>query len=78
MVCVAKEPRKPPGSPKKPNRSGVALGCYIDEDIRAGMDAFIAQHNATDDHPASVRSTVEAALRSYLKSKNFWPWPRSN
>jgi hypothetical protein len=68
-------PRKPTGGKpgKKPNRSGVALGCYVDTDIREAMDAYIANHNETSEHPASVRSTVEAALKAFLKGKGFYP-----
>ena len=72
MVAMAERPKKAKPA-KKPNRTGVALGCYIDEELRTQMDAFIASHNQSDDHPASVRSTVEAALRAYLKGKGFWP-----
>lgn len=60
----------------KPNRTGAYLNTQIDEDIRAQVDAFIADHNAKDEHHATLRSTVEAALKLYLKSKGFWP-PKS-
>ena len=66
---------KKPDEPKKPKRSGVALGTYTDDDIRAALDAYIADHNATAEHPATVRSAVEAALKLFLKGKGFWPWP---
>lgn len=69
MVCMAEKPKKKP----KANRSGVALSCYVDEDIRAAMDDYVAKHNETAEHPASVRSTVEAALKAFLNGKGFWP-----
>lgn len=60
---------------KRPNRSGVPINTHIDEDIRAAIDAFIADHNAKDEHAATLRSTVEGALKMYLKAKGFWPPP---
>lgn len=57
----------------RPHRSGVTVNTQIDEDIRAAMDAYIADHNAKDEHYATLRSTIEAALKQYLKSKGFWP-----
>ena len=58
---------------KKPERSGVALNLRIDEDIHAAMESYIADHNSKDEHKASKTSTVEGALKQYLKSKGFWP-----
>ena len=72
MISVMAKAKGTGGGRKKANRSGVALGCYIDTDIREAMDAYIANHNGTAEHPASVRSTVEAALRAFLASKGFW------
>jgi hypothetical protein len=65
--------RKKPDAATHPARSGANINANVDEDIRAQMDAFIADHNAKDEHPASVRSTVEAALKAYLREKGFWP-----
>ncbi|VTR92172.1 unnamed protein product [Gemmata massiliana] len=69
MISVM--PKKSTGR-KKANRTGVALGCYIDADIRKSMDDYIAKYNETAEHPASVRSTVEAALRAFLSDRGFW------
>jgi hypothetical protein len=67
-MAVMAKPQK-----KKPNRSGTPLGTTVDEDIRAAIDTFIAEHNTTAEHPASVRSTVESALRGFLFVKGHWP-----
>ncbi|MDB5307049.1 MAG: hypothetical protein JWO38_1251 [Gemmataceae bacterium] len=77
IAMPPKKDRTGKSGPKRPNRSGVALGCYIDADIRQQMDVFIAEHNQSDEHPASVRSTVEAALKMYLRAKGFYP-PKSS
>ena len=58
---------------KRPNRSGSPLNFYVDEELRKALDAFIADYNARNEHPASLRSTLEAALKAYLKGKGFWP-----
>lgn len=59
--------------PKKSNRTGSALSLYVDEDIREQIDAYIEDHNDKNEHHATLRSTIEAAIRMYLKSKGFWP-----
>lgn len=66
---------KPAADAKKPARAGANINTYVDEDIRAAMDAFIEKHNEKDEHPATVRSTIEAALKMYLKANGFWPLP---
>jgi hypothetical protein len=70
-MAVMAEPKKKPGR-KKANRTGVALGCYIDTDLRKAIDDYIASYNEASEHPASVRSTVEAALKAFLVEKGFW------
>lgn len=49
------------------------INTNIDPVIRRQMDLFIETHNAEDEHPASIRSTVEGALKMYLRDKGFWP-----
>lgn len=63
-------------SKKKPAREGQSpLNLNVDADLRDCLDRYIEQHNADEknEHHATVRSTVEAALKMYLKSKGFWP-----
>jgi len=67
----AGEPGEEPA--KRPQRTGVALNSYIDEEVRAALDTFLADYNDKNEHPASLRSSIEAALKMYLKSKGFWP-----
>jgi len=79
-MSVMSPPRKPKSDAggeeaKKGGRTGANINTYVDEDLRQQLDAFIEAHNAKDEHPATVRSTIEAALRMYLKSKGFWPPP---
>lgn len=69
-MAVMAEPKK---NKKPANRTGSQLNTQIDEDIRAQVDVFIAEHNAKDEHHATLRSTVEAALKMYLTSKGLWP-----
>lgn len=71
MTVMAKSEKKP-GGRKKAVRAGVALGCYIDTDIRRAMDTYIAKYNVTAKHPASVRSTVEAGLKMFLEAEGYW------
>lgn len=66
-------PKKSEAPAKRNVRSGSPVNVYIDEDLRTAVDAFISAHNLKDEHPASLRSTVEASLRQYLKEKGFWP-----
>lgn len=72
-------PRRPAAAkaeePKKGVRSGKNINTNVDDDVRDQLDAYIEAHNAKDEHPASIRSTVEAALKLYLKGKGFWPPP---
>lgn len=80
MLGMAKPQRPPKGNgtdePKKPQRSGVALNSYIDEDVRFQLDEFLRDYNSKNEHPASLRSSIEAALKMYLKDKGFWPPPK--
>jgi hypothetical protein len=61
--------------PKKGGRSGSPLNAIVDESIRQQMDAYIESYNARNVHPASIRSTLEAALKMFLKAEGFWPPP---
>jgi hypothetical protein len=79
MISSMARSEKKPESEKKGARSGASLGVtYVDEEIRAALDAYMASHNATAEHPATLRSSVEAALKVYLSPKGFWPWPPPN
>lgn len=74
MTGMAKAKDGGGGAAPKGGRSGTSLGVtYVDADIRAALDAFIRTHNQSDEHPASLRSCVEAALKMYLREKGFWP-----
>lgn len=66
-------PQKKPTKKEPPNRSGTPVTVYIDSDVRAAMDTYISEHNETAEHKASIRSTVEAALKRYLKESGHWP-----
>lgn len=50
---------------KKPARVGTQINIVIDTDLRAKVDAWIADYNAKHDHRATLTSVVEAALRKY-------------
>ena len=71
MSVMARERKKKPDKPRV--RSGDPVQAFIDPDIREAMDAYIASYNAGHDHKASVRSTLEGALRKYLEAEGFWP-----
>lgn len=60
---------------QKRQRAGAAIQAFIDPDVRAAMDAYIAHYNADHDHKATVTSTIEAALKAYLSTHNHWPYP---
>jgi DNA-directed RNA polymerase sigma subunit (sigma70/sigma32) len=79
MPDTMTQPKKPAArdaeKSKKVNRSGSALNTQIDEDVRDQLDAYIEDHNAKNEHHATIRSTLEAALKLYLKAKGFWPPP---
>lgn len=51
------------------------INTQIDGDVRAALDAYIADFNETAEHKANIRSTTEAAFRMFLKEKGFWPLP---
>lgn len=61
----------------KRGRAGVAIQAFIDPDIRAAIDDYLADYNATHDHKATVTSTLEAALKKYLSIEGHWPRKKS-
>jgi hypothetical protein len=69
MLLMGKNPK----SAKKAERSGEALNLRIDEDLYAAMEEYIADNNSRDVHKASKTSTVELALKQFLKTHGFWP-----
>jgi hypothetical protein len=86
MTVMAKEkPVTKPVAPtpateetaEKSGRSGQPVNIYVDDDIRAAVDAYIRDHNGKHDHKATLRSTIEASIRLYLKAHGFWPWPKN-
>jgi len=62
-----------PRASRPADKGDATLNTKLDAVIREQMDAYIADHNEKDEHHATLRSTVEAALKMYLKSKGFWP-----
>ncbi len=66
---------KQPKKRKTPERSGKVTQAYIDPEIRAALDRYIEEHNNTQDHPATITSTIEAALKKYLAAAGHWPPP---
>jgi len=48
------------------------LNMDIEPGLRAGLDAYIADYNAKHEHKATIRTTTEAALKSYLGPLGFW------
>jgi hypothetical protein len=76
-ILSAVATRKPKPSDEKPRpRSGASIQAFIDPDIRAAMDAYMAAYNSQHDHRASVTSTIEAALKRFLAAEGHWP-PKS-
>jgi hypothetical protein len=77
-VCIlsAVAERKPKAGKPSRQRSGAAIQAFIDPDIRAAMDAYMADYNSQHDHRASVTSTIEAALKRFLAAEGHWP-PKS-
>jgi hypothetical protein len=51
------------------------INTQIDPKIRGALDAYLADYNGKNEHQASIRSSTEAALKGWLQSKGFWPWP---
>jgi hypothetical protein len=78
-MLTMKKPRKTQEKTLEGDRhlSSVQLSTNIDPLIRAALDAYIDSHNKASEHPASLRSTAEAAFKMYLQSKGFWP-PKTN
>ena len=68
MAVTTKAPKG-----KRPNRTAPQLGTSIDTAIREAMMSYIAEYNETAEHEATIRTTVEAALKAFLRSKSFWP-----
>lgn len=60
------------GRPKNNDHTN-PLSTRVDVEIRRQLEAYIRHHNRHDEHYATTRSVVEAALKMYLKSKGFWP-----
>jgi hypothetical protein len=60
-------------APESRRRSGESIQGFIDPDIRAAVNEYMATHNAEAEHKATVTSVLEAALKMYLSSKGHWP-----
>lgn len=73
VMAKPKPVKTEPDDAKKANRTGSPVSVYVDEDIRAAVDAYVDDHNTKNEHHATLRSTIEAALKMYLKAKGFWP-----
>lgn len=63
---------------KRPNRAGVPLSVYIDEDIDEAMRNYMESYNDSHPHRATLRSTVELALKALLKSEGHYPPKKKN
>lgn len=59
---------------RKPDPVNVFI--KLDPDVRRATDDYIAAHNATGEHRATIKSTVEAALKLFLGGKGFWGTPK--
>lgn len=66
-------PKPTPPAENEPTRAGVQLNAVVDQEIRDQLTAYMKAHNASDEHRATIRSCLEAALKMYLKDKGFWP-----
>jgi hypothetical protein len=51
----------------------MVVNAQIDPEVRAAMDAYIAYYNNNHIHHASIRSTLEAALKDFLRKEGHWP-----
>lgn len=77
VPCHAPEPRRKRGTPDLA-RPGLLI-TVIDGELRHAVDDYIADHNETHDHRATLTSTLEAALKKYLAAEGHWPRkPRSD
>jgi hypothetical protein len=74
-MLMAKRKQASPGPAGRPTREryGKSVQAFVDPELRDAVDAFIASFNAENDHQADITTTVTAALKMYLASKNFWP-----
>ena len=73
-ILTAVADRKPKAKPAdKRARSGASIQAFIDPEVRAAMDSYIEGYNSSHDHKATVTTTIEAALRLFLKSEGHWP-----
>jgi hypothetical protein len=74
MPVMAKR-RKPKeasaSAPNRPTRSGVAINAWIDEQIAAALDDYVA----STDPRVSKTAAIEAALRDFLRKQGMWPRP---
>jgi hypothetical protein len=64
---------------KEKREADVPLNTHLRPLLRKQLEAYIDAQNrdVNSDHRTSIRSTVEAALREFLKSKGFWPPSKS-
>lgn len=68
---MAKQRVKTNGGAKDPT-DDAKLNTGIDPELRRQMDQYIADWNARNPHPATIRSTVEAAMKMFLRDAGYW------
>lgn len=51
------------------------INTHVDPAIRVAMNAFMDDYNAKGDGKHNIRTVTEAALKGWLASRGFWPWP---
>lgn len=73
MLGMAKKQtrKKPVAAVKTPKRTGEPVFAYIDAELRAALDDFLAASRPAP----SITGVLSAAIEDFLKGKGFWPRP---
>ena len=73
MPTMAKKKTPSPEATKTPApksaRTGVPINVWVDEEVSAAMDAYLA----STDPVVSKTAAVDSALKQFLREKGFWP-----
>ncbi len=70
MPGTTEKPRHSKAEPKRvPHRTGVGKMFYLDPELAAAFDAFIAAQKI----PPSQTAVFDVALKKFLESEGFWP-----
>ncbi len=59
------------GMGKKPNRTGKATMAYLNQEVRAALDAYIAGQ----EFEPTLTTIMELAIKEFLAKRGAWPRP---